>query len=103
MSISTDNSSGSLVKSELSSPGVLLVELNRPDKLNALSKALLGSLAALLEAADRNDEIRCVVLTGEKAFSVGADIRELAENGVTAYQDPQRLAYWRVVERFPKP
>jgi enoyl-CoA hydratase len=104
MSLTTDNSSGSLVKSELVLPGVLLVELDRPDKLNALSKALLGSLAALLEAADRNDEIRCIVLTGgEEAFSVGADIRELAENGVAAYQDPERLKYWRKVERFPKP
>jgi enoyl-CoA hydratase len=104
MSLTTDNSSGSLVKSELVSPGVLFVELNRPDKLNALSKALLGSLAALLETADRDDEVRCVVLTGgEKAFSVGADIRELADNGIAAYQDPERLKYWRVVERFTKP
>ena len=104
MALTTDSSSDSLVKSELVSSGVLLLKLNRPDKLNALSRALLASLATFLESAGRNDEIRCIVLTGgEKAFSVGADIRELAENGVAAYQDPERQKYWRVVERFPKP
>ena len=71
MPLITSGSSDSLVKSEIVSPGVLLVTLNPPDKLNALSKALLGSLAALLEAADHNDEIKCVVLIGgERAFSV---------------------------------
>jgi len=59
--------------------GVLLVRLNRPEALNALNSTLLGELAALVREAERDDEVRCLVLTGsEKAFAAGADIKEMA-------------------------
>lgn len=58
---------------------VALVRLNRPDALNALNYKLLSELADALAAADRNDKVRCIVLTGsEKAFAAGADVREMA-------------------------
>ena len=61
---------------------VALIRLNRPDALNALNSRLLGELAEALGAADRNDKVRCIVLTGsEKAFAAGADIREMSEKG----------------------
>jgi enoyl-CoA hydratase len=93
-----------LVKWSVKSPGVLLLELNRPEKLNALSKTLLESLAKLLRTASESEEVRCVVLTGSrKAFSVGADIHDMAKRGAAAYLDQKRLESWRVVEAFPKP
>lgn len=59
---------------------VALIRLNRPDALNALNSQLLGELAEALKAADENDKVRCIVLTGsEKAFAAGADIKEMAD------------------------
>ena len=59
---------------------VALIRLNRPDALNALNQKLLSELADALTAADANDKVRCIVLTGsEKAFAAGADIKEMAE------------------------
>jgi enoyl-CoA hydratase len=59
---------------------VALIRLNRPDALNALNAELLGELVDALEAADKNEKVRCVVLTGsEKAFAAGADVKEMAE------------------------
>jgi enoyl-CoA hydratase len=93
-----------LVKWELKPTAVLLLELNRPQKLNALNKGLLESLSKLLEVAAACDDVKCVVLTGgRKAFSVGADIEEMAERGVAAYLDDERLKYWKSIETFPKP
>ncbi len=58
---------------------VAVIRLNRPEALNALNARLLGELAEAIGAADANDKVRCIVLTGsEKAFAAGADIREMA-------------------------
>ncbi|MTH33843.1 enoyl-CoA hydratase [Paracoccus limosus] len=58
---------------------VALIRLNRPEALNALNSQLVGELAGALSEADRNDKVRCIVLTGsEKAFAAGADIKEMA-------------------------
>ena len=58
---------------------IALIRLNRPDALNALNAKLVAELAHALSAADANDKVRCIVLTGsEKAFAAGADIREMA-------------------------
>ncbi len=59
--------------------GVGVVTLNRPQALNALNKELLAELIAVLEAWDRDDAVRAIVLTGsERAFAAGADIKEMA-------------------------
>ena len=57
-----------------------LIRLNRPDAMNALNTKLMAELATAVTAADRNDKIRCIVLTGsDKAFAAGADVREMAD------------------------
>src|SRR5258706_2665033 len=56
-----------------------VVTLNRPKALNALNGELLKELVAALEAWDRDDAVRCIVLTGsDRAFAAGADIKEMA-------------------------
>ncbi len=51
------------------------VTLNRPDALNAINSELMTELADAMSAAQSNDKVRCIVLTGsEKAFAAGADI-----------------------------
>ena len=59
---------------------VELVTLNRPDALNALNTTMVRELAEALTAADKNDKVRCIVITGsEKAFAAGADVKEMSE------------------------
>ncbi|MGR3494790.1 enoyl-CoA hydratase [Citreimonas sp.] len=59
---------------------VATIRLNRPDALNALNSQLLGELSTALTEADRNDKVRCIVLTGSaKAFAAGADIKEMSQ------------------------
>jgi enoyl-CoA hydratase len=56
-----------------------LIRLNRPDALNALNTTLMRELADAVTAAEANDKIRCIVITGsEKAFAAGADVKEMA-------------------------
>lgn len=59
---------------------ICLITLNRPDALNALNVELLQELVVALESAQKNDKVRCIVLTGsEKAFAAGADIKMMSE------------------------
>lgn len=63
---------------------IALVKLNRPDALNALNAQLLTELADAMTAAQANDKVRCIVLTGsEKAFAAGADIKMMSEKSYT--------------------
>ncbi len=55
--------------------GVATLTLNRPERMNTISGPMLDSLAALLVQADRDPEVRCVVLTGTgRAFCAGLDL-----------------------------
>src|SRR5258708_13509702 len=58
-----------------------IVTLNRPKNLNAINNQLLGELAGALEEFDRDEEIRCIVITGagDRAFAAGADINEMSD------------------------
>src|SRR6266704_211149 len=58
-----------------------IVTLNRPNELNALNFHLVSELADALEEFERDEAIRCIVLTGagEKAFAAGADIKEMSD------------------------
>ncbi|WP_300513881.1 enoyl-CoA hydratase [Aliiroseovarius sp.] len=56
-----------------------LVQLNRPKALNALNLELLGELGQALAEGQKNEKVRCFVITGsEKAFAAGADIKMMA-------------------------
>src|ERR1041384_5154025 len=56
-----------------------IITLNRPKALNALNAELLTELVGVLEEWDRDDAVRCIILTGsDRAFAAGADIKEMA-------------------------
>ncbi|WOH64028.1 enoyl-CoA hydratase/isomerase family protein [Bradyrhizobium sp. BWA-3-5] len=72
---------------------VRLLTINRPDKLNAFTPALMRELDDLLDDAARDSATRVLVITGAgpKAFVAGNDIGGLIElDGVEAYRDMQR-------------
>jgi enoyl-CoA hydratase len=85
--------------------GVTLIRLNRPQALNALNTQLLGELSAALDAAESDEAVRCVVLTGsERAFAAGADIKEMSDKSyaqmfVADFFGPAA----RRIEQFRKP
>ncbi|NCF32850.1 MAG: enoyl-CoA hydratase/isomerase family protein [Proteobacteria bacterium] len=59
---------------------VLLITLNRPDRLNAISRAMLNELSAKVVEADKDPDIRCIVLTGSgKGFCAGLDLIDTNE------------------------
>jgi enoyl-CoA hydratase len=59
--------------------GVGLIQLNRPEALNALNGLLLDELMGALETFDSDDSIGVMVITGsDKAFAAGADIKQMA-------------------------
>jgi enoyl-CoA hydratase len=61
------------------SDGVRVLTLNRPEVRNALNSALVQALQAALLAADAQDEVRVLVLTGaDPAFCAGVDLKEAA-------------------------
>src|ERR1700754_3400147 len=56
-------------------PDIAVVTLNRPEKLNALSRELVEALHATIDQIGANDECRVVVLTGEgRGFCSGLDL-----------------------------
>jgi enoyl-CoA hydratase len=99
-----EEANGEFVVSSVPGQGVQLLELNYPAKRNCLTKELLKDLSDALLHAEREGEIRVVVLTGKlEFFSAGADVVDMANRGVEAYLDPERLACWTVIENFRKP
>jgi 2-(1,2-epoxy-1,2-dihydrophenyl)acetyl-CoA isomerase len=56
---------------------VATITLNRPEKMNTYTAAMLSELATVLEDVALDDSIRAVILTGEgRAFCAGADLKE---------------------------
>lgn len=83
---------------------VALVQFNRPAVLNALNQALMDELVAVLEAFDRDDEVRCIILTGNaRAFAAGADIREMADATAVQMLQGYRFAQWERIRKITKP
>ena len=75
---------------------VAVVTMNRLDRLNALNDELIGGVVEALEAADRDPEVRCIVLAGgEKAFAAGADIGMMATaSAMEMYEARGRIDAW---------
>jgi enoyl-CoA hydratase len=84
---------------------VMTIRLNRAKALNALNIALLVEVADVIREAEVNDVIRCVVLTGnDRAFSAGADIKEMRQGGdVPMWAEKNRLQSWKAIGNFKKP
>jgi enoyl-CoA hydratase/carnithine racemase len=84
---------------------VATVRINRPDALNALNSVVVRELVAALDSLERNDSVRCVVLTGsDKAFCAGADIKEMAKLSAADIEASDHLKpVWDRAASFEKP
>lgn len=73
------NTSDSILEVQNES-GILILRLNRPEKLNALNKAVLQAIDEQIERAYTDEAIKAVIITGAgaKAFAAGADISEFS-------------------------
>src|SRR5215831_17705793 len=75
---------------------IATIVLNRPDKLNALTKAMWQELRSAIVTASADDGLRCIIVrgAGEKAFSAGNDIGEFS---VARSNKSQAIEYGRVM------
>jgi len=75
---------------------IATVVLNRPDKLNALTKPMWQALGEAIVTLSSDDDLRCIILrgAGEKAFSPGNDIGEFATERANKIQ---AVAYGHVM------
>ncbi len=83
--------------------GVAAITLDNPP-VNAISMGVLAELEQALAEIDSDEAIRALIITGagDKAFSAGADFRELASESVRQFQQ-KGLAVLDLVEQFRKP
>jgi enoyl-CoA hydratase len=84
---------------------IAVVQLNRPDVLNALNEELMDELVSALGVLDDDDAVRCIVLTGnERAFAAGADIKEtfIAATPVTMLKQ-DLTTKWEAIRRVRTP
>jgi enoyl-CoA hydratase/carnithine racemase len=84
--------------------GVILLRLNRPEVLNALSLSVRAALAEHINAADMDPQVRAIVITGdERAFAAGADLAELRTRTVHDTQFKASRVAWIALEACTKP
>jgi len=77
---------------------IVTIVLNRPEKLNALTRGMWASLGETIEQLSADDAPRCVILrgAGEKSFSPGNDITEFAHE---RSNKKQAIEYGRLMHR----
>ena len=91
------------VLSEARGP-VGIVTINRPQVRNALNQQTIAELVDALEAFDRNDGVRCMILTGdERAFAAGADITQMVDASAVDVLADDNFARWARFRAIHKP
>ena len=91
--------------------GIGWVELNRPEKRNAMNPRMNAEMIEVLEALDADDDCGVLVLTGAgEAFSAGMDLKEYFREVDASPEHVQRkvrrdsaLWQWRILRTFAKP
>lgn len=96
-----------ILVSEIENPKALkvgLIQLNRPEVLNALNIDLMKEVVEALEAFDKDNETGCMVITGnQKAFAAGADIKEMADATSVEMLLRDQFARWDRIRKIKKP
>lgn len=81
-----------------------VVQLNRPQALNALNAELMGELVEALQGFDTDPAIGCLLITGsDKAFAAGADIRQMAGATAPEMLRSPLIGAWDALARLETP
>lgn len=88
--------------------GVLVITINRPDKLNSLNRQTIEELHEVLVDAENESEIKAIIITGagQKAFVAGADIAEFANYSVEQGRQLSSNGHFKIfnfIENYSKP
>jgi enoyl-CoA hydratase/carnithine racemase len=79
------------IVSRLGQDGILTIKLNRPERLNALTRPMLRTLGSVFRAAGESPSVRVIVFTGEgRGFCAGADAQSLSSSADQSVEE--RLA-----------
>jgi enoyl-CoA hydratase len=81
-----------------------LIQINRPQQLNALNAVVMEELTVALEEFDRAEQVGCIVITGnQRAFAAGADIKEMADATAVEMLQRDSIARWDRIRKIKKP
>ncbi|WP_347321239.1 enoyl-CoA hydratase-related protein [Rossellomorea sp. RS05] len=81
-----------------------IVELNRPDVLNALNRQMVSEVVGAFERLDRDGSVKVILLMGKgRAFAAGADIKEMADAGPVDFELMDPFAPWDRMTLIKKP
>lgn len=81
--------------------GIAVLTMNRPDRLNALSQAMLDHAVATLEACASDPAVGCIVLTGSgRGFCAGGDVSAMGAGPNSGLTLEQQIDRQRAIHRF---
>jgi 2-(1,2-epoxy-1,2-dihydrophenyl)acetyl-CoA isomerase len=81
--------------------GIAVLTMNRPDRLNALSQAMIETALATLDRCATDSSIGCIVLTGaERGFCAGGDVTAMGSGPVSEMSLEQQVDRQRAIHRF---
>ena len=98
---------GEFIQCEITN-GILIITINRPDKMNALNRQTIEELHDTLAEAENGHDIRSVIITGsgKKAFVAGADIAEFSNYSIEEGRQLSAIGHFKIfnfIENFSKP
>lgn len=83
---------------------IAILRLNRPKELNALNLELMGQLRDSLVEMDKNDAVKCIIITGnDRAFAAGADIKQMSGKGAIDMLLIDQFSTWDQIKKTKKP
>jgi enoyl-CoA hydratase len=83
---------------------VAVIELNRSNVLNALNRKMVTEIVIAMEAFDRSNDVRVIVLKGKgRAFAAGADIDEMVNDDSITLELLNQFAEWDRLSLVKKP
>jgi len=85
-------------------PYVAHLQLNRPDKLNALNLELMLEIKEALIQLDADDSVRAIVISGnDRAFAAGDDIKQMAGRDAIDMLKIDQFKTWDSIRKTKKP
>ena len=81
-----------------------LIQIDRPNALNALNSTVMAELGQALEDYDADPEVGAIVITGDsRAFAAGADIKEMVDSTAVEMLQSELSERWDLIREIKKP